>query len=149
MKIITLEYPIEIDGVTVTTVTVKRHATVKDLIFAGGDLDDDELHFRVAANLTEIAPKDFERLDFEDIEAINEAAAQLGKDLSVPFGHELRRPTGRDILDLKRDWKVQGLIKVISRLSGASIFELENLETSVFLEQVNTLMGFLGRRRKK
>lgn len=149
MKTVKLEYPIEIDGITVSEVTVKRHATASDLIIAGGDLDDDEIHMRVAANLTEIAPKDFERFDFEDIERITEAAAELGREARVEFKGQLRRPSGRDVMDLKKDWKVPGLITVISRLTSISEVEITGLETSVFLDLVAKLMGFLGRRGKK
>jgi len=149
MKPVKLGYPIEILGATVSEVIVQRFATVDDLIIAGGDLDDDEIHLRVAANLTGIAPQDFERLDFEDIENINDAIAALGKEQKTDFKKTLRRPTGRDILDLKKDWKVPGLVTVISRLSGAPEAEITALETSVFLTQVNKLMGFLGRRGKR
>lgn len=149
MKTVDLEYPIEVDGAHLTQVSIKRHVTVQDLIYAGGDLDDDEIHLKVAANVTEIAPKDFERLDFEDIERINDAIAEVGEAAKAPFAPTLRRPTGRDIMDLKKDWKVPGLVKVIARLSGEPESAILSLESSVFLDQVNHLMGFLGRRGRK
>lgn len=149
MTTVKLDYPIDILGATVRELMVQRVSTVEDLIIAGGDLDDDEIHLRVAANLTGIAPQDFERLDFEDIERVNDAIAALGKKAKVPFKKTLRRPNGRDILDLKKDWNAPGLVSVVAPLSDSTGEEFTGLEASVFIAQVNKLMGFLGRRGKR
>ncbi len=72
MQIIELQYPIEVNGATVSTITLRR-PTVRDRLVAekaGGS--EAEREIRLIANLGEMAPADVELLDMADYVKIQE-----------------------------------------------------------------------------
>ena len=150
MKTVKLEYPIEANGATLTEVEIKRWPVARDFVIAGTDLDDPEIHLGVAANVCEIAPRDFERLDFEDIEAISDAITEISNDNPSDIsGIVMRRPQGRDVVRLKKDHSASGLVKVIAELASVDENTVLSLNTNQFMELVTKVMGFFGRRGKK
>lgn len=150
MKKLKLQYPFSANGSEIGEVEISRPITVMDLIVVGGALDDDETYFRASANALGIAPKDFESVDFEDLEAINEALDDLAQAASaLPAGFSLRRPTGRDVMDVKKDHTAKNLARVISRLADKKEEEIAALNASQFAELVSKVSAFIGRREKK
>ena len=73
MTTIKLKHPIEVDGIEVQQVTMRR-PKVRDMIAAekgaGGDA---EKELRMFANLSEITPQTIEELDMVDYKAMQDA----------------------------------------------------------------------------
>lgn len=149
-RTIKLEYPITSHGATVSEVHVRRHLTVRDLVIASGSLSDDETYYLAAANIVEMAPVDFDKIDFEDFLRIKQAINDLGDaNPSDVTGYKLRRPTGREVIDIKNDFSATALVKIIAKLAGTEENSILDLNANQFSDLVSELGNFLGHHAKK
>lgn len=147
---LTLKYPFKAAGVEITQVEITRPITVLDLIVVGGSLDDEDTYFRASANALGIAPKDFDEVDFEDLEVIEEELEKLAEaNPEPPQDIVVRRPKGRDVLNVKKDQSAKNLVKVICRLSGKKEEEITCLNSTQFIKLVGQIADFIGRREKR
>lgn len=69
---VTLEFPIEVDGVSVDSLTVRRPTVRDQLLMDKMKGSETEKGVKYIANLCEVAPSDIEQLDAADFLALSE-----------------------------------------------------------------------------
>lgn len=75
--VIPLDYPIDINGAKVATLSFRRPKVADILAAKKLKLDDAESELRILANLAEVSPDDFAKLDLADYAIIAEQPVEL------------------------------------------------------------------------
>jgi hypothetical protein len=77
MQSITLEYPFDFEGQTITALTLRRPTVGDNLAVQKAAATDAEREIRLLANLAEVTPETIHRMDLKDYGKLQSALASF------------------------------------------------------------------------